>query len=98
MEISRVTRKRQHARYKFSRIVSLSFKTGIMILLLLSWHIDNNLVFQVVVINLFLGMVFINHLNIRKLLPGLTSPETFKRACAIIFYLILVLTLLSSNV
>lgn len=95
METSRLIRRKAGSRQQLIRLISITGKTALICLLLLSWFLDRKLLFTIVAINLAIAMLFINYYNIRRFLPGLNSVTPLKRIAAILFYVLSILGILS---
>ncbi|MPL60566.1 hypothetical protein SDC9_06127 [bioreactor metagenome] len=94
MSISRISRKRENSRALFKRVYTIVVALFIGFALIYSYYI-NVLIFAVLSIVIFFGIISLNFFNIRNFIPGICAQQVAIRLGAAVFYLVAAFLLIS---
>lgn len=95
METSRLIRRKRDNRLYVTRVIGIACKTAVIGLLLISWFLDRQLLFTIVLLNLTLALLFTDYYNVRRCLPGVNSAKPLTRVISIIVYVLCILVIVS---
>lgn len=93
VRMSRIERRKQVIRAKSKRRMTGMIWAVLAGMMIGAWYF-NILVFTILSVVIFFGIICINYHNVRNYVPGLVSTRRYIRVIAICFYLIAILALI----